>query len=94
MISNIWWGNYSPFHIGLDFWNLIEVVLVFPLHVNTTYGSDNPLESTETKLLPSIKAIVRNHPSPYVFIPWSIPNISRKINITTHTWALNEANRQ
>jgi len=73
---------------------LIELVLVFPLQVNTTYGSDNPLESAEAKLLPSIKATVRNHPSLCVFIPWSIPNISRKVNITTHTWALNEANRQ
>jgi len=70
---------------------LIELVLVFPLQVNTTYGSDNPLESTEAKLHPSIKATVSNHPSPCAFIPWSLPNIGEfqeKVNIITDTWAL------
>lgn len=59
----------SPFHVGLDFWNLIELVLVFPLQVKTTYGSENPLESTAAKLLPSIKATVNNHPSPCALTP-------------------------
>jgi len=54
---------------------LIELVLTFPLQVNTTYGSEKPPESTEAKLFPSIKATVNNHPSPCAFIPWSLPDI-------------------
>jgi len=63
---------------------LIELVLVFPLQVNTTYGSDNPLESTEAKLLPSHKATVSNHPSPCALIPWSLPNIGVPRNEYNH----------
>lgn len=71
-----------PFHVGLDFWNLIELVLVFPLHVNTTYGSEKPLESTAAKLFPSIKATVNSQPSPCALIPWSLPG--KSIDNTTH----------
>jgi len=60
---------YSPFHKGLDFLNLIELVLVFPLQVNTTYGSQNALDSAVAKLLPSIMATVSIHPSPFALMP-------------------------
>lgn len=72
-----WWTyNCLPFHWGSSIWNLIELVLVLPLQVNTTYGSENPVESTAAKFVPSIKATVTNHPSPCALTPWSLPRNS------------------